>query len=141
MGEAAFALGMRAEDADAALSDLLVHRRSLPVLTTQLADSLPAWAAGLRPESVIGPIRDRLGRDIWFDLFRRVRQVRFVRGAGGAPSSLCGSRSLPSRGFQQRSAYHLRPRSRQLLDRHAPHRRGSPPTSIPIYASRVAAFA
>ncbi|MCU1244272.1 MAG: hypothetical protein JWN02_182, partial [Acidobacteria bacterium] len=65
--------------------DLLVHRRSLPVLTTQFAGSLPPWAAGLRAESTVGPIRDRFGREIWFDLFRRVRQVRFVRGAGAPP--------------------------------------------------------
>jgi hypothetical protein len=65
--------------------ELLVHRRSLPVLTTQFAESLPPWAAGLRVESAVGPIRDRFGRDVWFDLFRRVRQVRFVRSAGAAP--------------------------------------------------------
>src|SRR5712692_694214 len=82
--EVARALGGAGDDA-AALGELFVHRRSLPVLTTQFPESLPAWAAGLRAESVIGPIRDRFGRDIWFDVFRRVRQVRFVRTAGAAP--------------------------------------------------------
>src|SRR5947208_10246926 len=65
--------------------EFLVHRRSLPVLTTQFTESLPAWAAGLRAERVIGPIRDRFGRNLWFDIFRRLRQVRFVRSAGGPP--------------------------------------------------------
>jgi hypothetical protein len=64
---------------------VLVHRRALPVLTTQLTDSLPAWASGLKVERVIGPIRDQFGRDTFFDIFRRVRQVQFVRNAGDAP--------------------------------------------------------
>lgn len=64
---------------------LLIHRRSLPILTTQLADSRPPWAAGLQVDRVIGPIADQFGRDTFFDIFRRVRQVRFVRTAGGAP--------------------------------------------------------
>jgi hypothetical protein len=84
VSEVARALGGTGDDT-AAVGELLVHRRSLPVLTTQFAESLPAWAAGLRTENVIGPIRDRFGRDIWFDVFRRVRQLRFVRSAGAAP--------------------------------------------------------
>lgn len=82
--EVARALRGTGDDATAAI-DLHVHRRSLPVLTTQLGESMPAWAAGLRAESVIGPITDRFGRDIWFDVFRRVRQVRFVRSTGAPP--------------------------------------------------------
>jgi hypothetical protein len=74
--------GMQAADGR---EELLVHRRTLPVLTTQLAGSLPTWASGLRAERTIGPIRDHLGRDTFFDIFRRVRQVRFVRAAGAAP--------------------------------------------------------
>ncbi len=65
--------------------DMLVSRRTLPVLSTQPANSLPAWASGRAIERTIGPFRDRLGRNVWIDLFRIVRQVRFVRTAGGAP--------------------------------------------------------
>ncbi|HEX6100909.1 MAG TPA: hypothetical protein VF432_31615 [Thermoanaerobaculia bacterium] len=63
----------------------MLHRRTLPVLTTQFPDSLPAWAAGLKAERVIGPVRDELGRDTFIDVFRRVRQVQFVHNAGEAP--------------------------------------------------------
>lgn len=67
------------------MRDTLVSRRTLPVLSTQPANSLPAWASGRAIERTIGPFRDRLGRNVWIDLFRIVRQVRFVRTAGGAP--------------------------------------------------------
>ncbi len=68
-----------------ALERLLVSRRTLPVMTTQFAASLPDWSAGLKIDKVIGPIPDRLGREVWFDVFRSTRQVRFVRNPGAAP--------------------------------------------------------
>lgn len=64
---------------------VLVSRRMLPIFSTQMADSLPLWAAGRAIERTFGPFRDRLGRDVWIDLFRVVRQVRLVRGSGGEP--------------------------------------------------------
>ena len=64
---------------------VLVSRRLLPVFSTQTADSLPVWAAGRAIERTFGPFRDRLGREVWIDLFRTVRQVRVVRSAGGEP--------------------------------------------------------
>lgn len=75
----------RIADVTRILGTQRVHRRALPVRTTQLADSLPAWAAGMRAQQVIGPIRDQFGRDIFFEVFVAVQQVRFVRSAGGAP--------------------------------------------------------
>ncbi|MBE7184150.1 MAG: hypothetical protein INR68_07055 [Methylobacterium mesophilicum] len=67
------------------LDGALAAVRHLPFLTTRVADSLPAWSAGLLAERSMGPAVDRLGRPIWIDLFRRVRQLRFVRSAGAAP--------------------------------------------------------
>lgn len=64
---------------------VLVSRRMLPIFSTQMADSLPLWAAGRAIERTFGPFRDRLGRDVWIDLFRVVRQVRLVRSSGGEP--------------------------------------------------------
>lgn len=63
----------------------LISRRELPILSTQHENSLPRWASGRTIERTLGPFRDRLGRDIWFDVFRIVRQVRLVRSTGGAP--------------------------------------------------------
>lgn len=68
-----------------ARSDVMISRRELPVFSTQPSASLPAWASGRAIERTLGPFRDRLGRNVWIDVFRIVRQVRFVRTAGGAP--------------------------------------------------------
>ncbi|MES2136602.1 MAG: hypothetical protein V4502_06030, partial [Pseudomonadota bacterium] len=67
------------------VGDALVALRRLPFLTTRLEGAAPAWSTGLAAERRIGPIADRLGRNIWIDIFRRVRQLRFVRSAGGPP--------------------------------------------------------
>jgi len=75
----------RAAEVERAAAESRVHRRSLPVLTTQFAESLPAWAAGLRADRVIGPVHDVHGLDVWFDVFHKVRHVRFVRSAGADP--------------------------------------------------------
>lgn len=65
--------------------DALVAVRRLPFSTTRIADAAPAWTSGLAVERRIGPLRDRYGRPLWIDTFRRVRQLRFVRTPGGAP--------------------------------------------------------
>ena len=63
----------------------LVHRRSLPVLVTRTAASLPQWAAGMKIDSSLGPFLDVAGRNTWIDLFRLVRHVRLVRSPASAP--------------------------------------------------------
>jgi hypothetical protein len=67
------------------LGDALVGLRRLPAWSTRIAGATPSWAAGLAVERRLGPIPDRIGRDVFIDVFRRVRQLRFVRIAGGAP--------------------------------------------------------
>lgn len=67
------------------MGDALVGLRRLPFLTTRLEGAAPAWSTGLAAERRIGPITDRLGRNIWIDIYRRVRQLRFVRSPGGPP--------------------------------------------------------
>src|SRR5439155_16283994 len=66
-------------------AEVLVHRRTLAARTTRAAASVPAWAAGMRPERSVGPFPDLLGRPTWIDVFRPTRQVRLVRTAGGQP--------------------------------------------------------
>jgi hypothetical protein len=75
----------RLAEVERAAAESRVHRRSLPVRTSQFAESVPVWAAGLQAAHSIGPIGDVLGQDIWFDVFHKVKQVRFVRSKGGAP--------------------------------------------------------
>jgi len=65
--------------------DRLIAVRRVPILSTQLNEALPAWTSGLATETVIGPVADAFGRDIWLHIFRIVRQVKFVRTPGGTP--------------------------------------------------------
>ncbi len=67
------------------VGDALVALRRLPFLTTRIEGAAPAWSTGLAAERRIGPIAGRVGRDIWIDIFRRVRQLRFVRSPGAPP--------------------------------------------------------
>jgi hypothetical protein len=66
-------------------AQMLVHRRSVPLSTTGVADAVPAWANGLKATQSLGPFKDPANRDVWLDLFPIVRHVRLVRVAGGVP--------------------------------------------------------
>jgi hypothetical protein len=67
------------------VGDKLVALRRLPLHTTRLEGAMPPWSAGMAAEHHIGPLSDRTGRLFWIDVFRRVRQYRFVRSAGAPP--------------------------------------------------------
>ncbi|MDQ1815585.1 hypothetical protein RBA41_20015 [Massilia sp. CCM 9210] len=67
------------------VGDALVALRRLPFLSTRMEGGAPAWSAGMAAAERIGPVTDRLGRPFWLDLFRPVRQLRFVRSRGGPP--------------------------------------------------------
>ncbi|MDJ0626788.1 MAG: hypothetical protein QNJ44_00900 [Rhodobacter sp.] len=69
----------------AAGDERLLAIRRMPIPSTQLSEGMPAWTSGLAAERLIGPVRDAVGRDLWIHIFRRVRQIRFVRAAGEAP--------------------------------------------------------
>ena len=65
--------------------DALIAVRRVPIPSSQVAEGLPAWTRGLAEARVVGPVWDGSGREIWIHVFRRVRQVRFVRTPGGRP--------------------------------------------------------
>ncbi|ATQ77288.1 hypothetical protein CR152_24295 [Massilia violaceinigra] len=67
------------------VGDALVALRRLPFLSTRMEGGAPAWSAGMAAAERIGPVTDQLGRPFWLDLFRPVRQLRFVRSLGGPP--------------------------------------------------------
>jgi hypothetical protein len=78
--------------ADSALSqpiqapNFLVARREVPVAPTGLATDLgPDWAVGRAIDTTLGPFHDALGRPVWIDLFKIVRQLRLIRSPGAAP--------------------------------------------------------
>jgi hypothetical protein len=82
--------------------EFLIHRREVPVLTTQDPGSLPTWAAGREIERTLGPFRDAMGRFVWFDLFRIVRQFNLVRAPGSAAFLTVPLRGLVFGGTQFR---------------------------------------
>lgn len=63
---------------------LLVVRR-LPAMTSRLAGATPSATLGLAIKQRIGPLATAGGPPVWIDMFRIVRQLRFVRSPGGAP--------------------------------------------------------
>jgi hypothetical protein len=56
-----------------------VYRRELPILTNDVVESMPSWAAGRRVDRTIGPFLDRLDRPYWFDIYFPVQQVSVIR--------------------------------------------------------------
>jgi hypothetical protein len=65
------------------VGDVIAVLRRHPIASTRLDGA--RWSTGLEASRHIGPIHDRLGRPLWVDLYRSVRQLRFVRSPGGAP--------------------------------------------------------
>ena len=63
----------------------LVARREVPLAATGLPNLTPDWAGGRKIDSTLGPFHNALGRPVWIDIFRIVRQVRLVRSPGAAP--------------------------------------------------------
>jgi hypothetical protein len=59
--------------------------RHLPAMTSRLEGALAPETLGLAAESRIGPLLTTHGAPLWIDVFRIVRQLRFVRAPGGAP--------------------------------------------------------
>jgi hypothetical protein len=79
---AASAIAEMAKD-PAASADVRVFRRETPVLTPQLPNSVPPWAAGWQVDRTLGPFLDTTGRSYWFDIRRIFRQVQVTGGPGG----------------------------------------------------------
>ncbi|MES2425992.1 MAG: hypothetical protein V4560_03430 [Bacteroidota bacterium] len=48
---------------------LHVFKRDVPARTTQLANSIPAWAAGAKLSKTIGPFKDATGKNTWYDFY------------------------------------------------------------------------
>jgi len=75
-------------------SAFVIARREVPLAITGLSETGPGAVAGQAIDRTLGPFLDPLGRPVWIDLFRIVREVRLVRVAGGTPFL-----TLPIRGF------------------------------------------
>jgi hypothetical protein len=59
-----------------------VFRREVPVVSSQLRGSVPAWARGGRIVETIGPIFNRDGRRFFFDIYRVIPVVQvWMQGA------------------------------------------------------------
>ena len=62
-----------------------IVRRTVPLAIPGVASLTPDAIAGQTPDLTLGPFADPVGRPVWIDLFRIVRQVNLVRIAGGTP--------------------------------------------------------
>ena len=85
LGDTAGEDGGQAEGRPIRAGDALIALRRLPFISTRFAGSGPVWATGLAAAERIGPLIDHLGSEVWVDVFRRVRQLRFVRAPGADP--------------------------------------------------------
>ena len=63
----------------------VVTRREVPLAVGGPSNLAPSAVAGQAIDLTFGPFLDQLGRPVWIDLYRIVREVRLVRVAGGAP--------------------------------------------------------
>jgi hypothetical protein len=80
------------------IADVRIFRREHPILTAQLRDSVPPWAAGGAVERTLGPLLDAAGRPYWFDIRRILRQVHVTGGPGGAVLLVLPLTGLPLSG-------------------------------------------
>jgi hypothetical protein len=62
-----------------------IVRRTVPLAMPGIASLTPDAIAGQTPDLTLGPFADPVGRPVWIDLFRIIRQVNLVRIAGGTP--------------------------------------------------------
>lgn len=88
-------------------SAFVVVRRELPLAISGISEIAPDVVAGQKADLTLGPFLDPLGRPVWIDLFRIIRQVRLVRVAGGTPFLVLPIRGLLGTG----SSYELGPGS------------------------------
>jgi hypothetical protein len=58
-----------------------VFAREVPVRSTQIAGSVPAWAGGAAVEKTIGPFLNKDGRRFWFDFYKIEKLVAlYIQG-------------------------------------------------------------
>lgn len=83
----------------------LVFARRQPFFTSQISESVPAWAAGMRRGASLGPFIDELGRPTWIDIIDRLRATTTItRAPGGAPMLVAPVRGLVVAGTRYRLA-------------------------------------
>lgn len=57
-----------------------VVRRDIPVITSQVPDATPSWAAGMAVDHTLGPFVDNYGKWYWWDFYKIVTTVIVQRG-------------------------------------------------------------
>ncbi len=77
-------------------ADLRVFVRDVPVRTSQMVGSVPAWAGGAAVAKTIGPFLSKDGRRLWFDFFR-ITQLVALYIAGRPDPALLFNVSLAKR--------------------------------------------
>ncbi|MHB8628174.1 MAG: hypothetical protein ACYDEO_18455 [Aggregatilineales bacterium] len=81
---------------ESAQADRRVFVRDVPVRTSQISGSVPAWASGAAVDETIGPFLNKDGRQVWYDFFKIMKLVAlYVEGQ--ADPAILFSVSLPKR--------------------------------------------
>ncbi len=63
-----------------------VYRREVPILSSQVSGSVPAWGRGALIEKTLGPFILASGRRVWFDFFRVTKLIPVYIGNEATPS-------------------------------------------------------
>ncbi len=68
--------------------DLRVFVRDVPVRTTQMPGSVPAWAGGAAVAETLGPFVSKDGRRIWYDFYKITQLVALYVQGRSDPANL-----------------------------------------------------
>lgn len=91
--------------------ELRVFVRNVPVRSTLIPGSTPAWAAGASVAQTLGPFTGVDGRPYWFDFFRITRLVALYVQESSEPALLFNAEVTPSLVANARTAHKLVPDS------------------------------
>jgi len=70
------------EIAEADEGQLRIFRREVPFLSSELKSSVPDWARGAKISTTIGPLKNKEGRPVWFDIYKTYPNVKvYLQGA------------------------------------------------------------
>ncbi len=68
--------------------NLRVFRREVPFISSQVKSSVPEWARGAVISKTIGPLIDKLGKQVFFDLYTIVPGVKIIVQGAANPAMI-----------------------------------------------------
>lgn len=68
--------------------NLRIFRREVPFISSQVKSSVPEWARGAAIAKTIGPLIDKLGNQVFFDLYKIVPGVKIILQGSSNPAMI-----------------------------------------------------